>query len=92
MKKKHTQALHVSVIGIDGSGKSTFAASLPMLLAAEYQLQAGGAGETYVVNTPDEDHLTSGFTPDGLPFTARISPCSSAGPKNSPIIDAFIRS
>ena len=38
MKKKHTQALHVSVIGIDGSGKSTFAASLPMLLAAEYQL------------------------------------------------------
>ena len=24
MKKKHTQALHVSVIGIDGSGKSTF--------------------------------------------------------------------
>jgi len=73
MKKKHTQALHVSVIGIDGSGKSTFAASLPMLLAAEYQLQAGGAGETYVVNTPDEDHLTSGFTPDGLPFTARIS-------------------
>ena len=73
MKKKHTQALHVSVIGIDGSGKSTFAASLPMLLAAEYQLQAGGAGETYVVNTPDEDHLTSGFTPDDLPFTARIS-------------------
>ena len=44
MKKKHTQALHVSVIGIDGSGKSTFAASLPMLLAAEYQVQAGGAG------------------------------------------------
>ena len=41
--KKHTQALHVSVIGIDGSSKSTFAASLPMLLAAEYQLQAGGA-------------------------------------------------
>ena len=34
MKKRENQTLHVSVVGIDGSGKSTFAASLPMLLAA----------------------------------------------------------
>ena len=73
MKKRENQTLHVSVIGIDGSGKSTFAASLPMLLAAEYELQAGGAGETYVVNGPEEDHLTTGFAPEGIPFTARIS-------------------
>ncbi len=73
MKKRENQTLHVSVIGIDGSGKSTFAASLPMLLAAEYELQAGGAGETYVVNCPEEDHLTTGFSPEGIPFTARIS-------------------
>jgi len=66
-------SLHVSVIGIDGSGKSTFAASLPMLLAAEHNLLAGGAGETYVVNGPEEDHLTTDFTPDGLPVMARIS-------------------
>ena len=66
-------SLHVSVIGIDGSGKSTLAASLPMLLAAEYNIMAGGAGETYVVNGPEEDHLCDGFTPDGLPLTARIS-------------------
>ncbi len=72
--KRHThKTLHVSVIGIDGSGKSTFAASLPMLLAAKFKLQAGGAGEAYVVNGPEEDHLTPGFAPDGLPFTARIS-------------------
>ena len=66
-------SLHVSVIGIDGSGKSTLAASLPMLLAAEYNIMAGGAGETYVVNGPEEDHLCDEFTPDGLPLTARIS-------------------
>lgn len=73
MKKYEDKTLHISVIGIDGSGKSTFAASLPMLLAAEYELQTGGAGETYVVNCPEEDHLTTGFTPEGIPFTARIS-------------------
>ena len=73
MKKYEDKTLHVSVIGIDGSGKSTFAASLPMLLAAEYELQAGGAGETYVVNCAEEDHLTTGFAPEGIPFTARIS-------------------
>ena len=66
-------SLHVSVIGIDGSGKSTFAASLPMLLAAEHNVLAGGAGDTYVVNGPDEDHLTAGFAPEGLPVMARVS-------------------
>lgn len=73
MKRNKENTLHISVIGIDGSGKSTFAASLPMLVAAEYELQAGGAGETYVVNGPEEDCLTSGFAPEGIPFTARIS-------------------
>ena len=73
MNDRENQTLHVSVIGIDGSGKSTFAASLPMLLAAEYEMQAGGAGETYVVNCPGEDHLTNGFAPEGIPFMARIS-------------------
>jgi hypothetical protein len=73
MNDRENQTLHVSVIGIDGSGKSTFAASLPMLLAAEYEMQAGGAGETYVVNCPEEDHLTNGFAPEGIPFMARIS-------------------
>ncbi|HCU87917.1 MAG TPA: hypothetical protein DGP39_10325, partial [Verrucomicrobiales bacterium] len=61
MKKYEDKTLHVSVIGIDGSGKSTFAASLPMLMAAQYELQAGGAGETYLVNCPEEDHLTNDF-------------------------------
>ena len=44
-----------------------------MLLAAEHNLLTGGAGETYVVNGPEEDHLTTGFTPDGLPVMARVS-------------------
>ena len=66
-------ALQVCVIGIDGSGKSTLAASLPMLLAAEYNLLAGGVGETFVVNSPDEDLLTTGFQPEGRPWMAGVA-------------------
>jgi signal recognition particle GTPase len=49
--------LHVCILGIDGSGKSTISAALPAILAAEMGLVAGAAGETFRVSDPDEDHL-----------------------------------
>jgi hypothetical protein len=65
--------LHVCVLGIDGSGKSTISAALPAVLAAEAGLVAGAAGETFRVCGPEEDHLAPKFHPDGLPLSARLS-------------------
>jgi hypothetical protein len=65
--------LHVCVLGIDGSGKSTISAALPDILAAEMGLVAGAAGETFRVSGPEEDHLAPKFHPDGLPVSARLS-------------------
>jgi SAM-dependent methyltransferase len=65
--------LHVCVLGIDGSGKSTICAALPTILAAEVNLVAGEAGETFRVCEPDEDHLAPKFHPDGLPVSARLT-------------------
>ena len=65
--------LHVCVLGIDGSGKSTVVAALPGLLAAEGGFVAGSAGESFRIVAPDEDHLALKFYPDGLPIMARLS-------------------
>ena len=65
--------LHVCVLGVDGSGKSTVAAALPAILAAEMNLVAGAAGEAFRLVSPAEDHLTPEFHPEGLPITARLA-------------------
>jgi len=65
--------LHVCVLGIDGSGKSTITAALPYILAAELNLRAGSAGEAFWIVEADEDHLAPRFHPDGLPITGRMS-------------------
>ncbi len=65
--------LHVCVLGIDGSGKTTLAISLPTILAAEMGIRAGWAGETFAICDPDEDHLAPGFHPEGFPLQARLS-------------------
>ena len=65
--------LHVCILGIDGSGKSTISAALPSILAAETGLVVGGAGEEFRVVGPGEDHLSPRFHPDGLPVSARLS-------------------
>jgi hypothetical protein len=65
--------LHICVLGIDGSGKSTISSALPAILAAEMGLVAGAAGETFRVCGPDEDHLAPEFHPDGLPVSARLT-------------------
>jgi cytidylate kinase len=65
--------LHVCILGIDGSGKSTISAALPTVLAAEVSLVAGAAGETFNVCGPDEDHLAPKFHPDGLPISSHLT-------------------
>ncbi len=65
--------LHVCVLGIDGSGKSTITAALPNILAAELNLRAGSAGEEFRMVEADEDHLALRFHPDGLPTTGHLS-------------------
>src|SRR6185503_11248116 len=66
-------SLHVCVLGIDGSGKSTVVAALPSILAAETGSVVGSAGDSFRIVAPDEDHLASRFHPDGLPLSARLS-------------------
>src|SRR5262249_19810073 len=65
--------LQICILGIDGSGKTTVASALPMILAAELGLPAASAGEEFRVCAPDEDHLAPHFEPDGLPPAARLS-------------------
>ncbi|MEW5852723.1 MAG: hypothetical protein AB2A00_28315 [Myxococcota bacterium] len=65
--------LHVSLLGIDGSGKSTVARTLPSLLSAESGLTVGLAGEQFRLTGPEQDHVTDGFEPPGLPVTARLN-------------------
>jgi shikimate kinase len=65
--------LHICILGVDGSGKSTVTAALPAILAAEADLVAGAAGEDFRVCVADEDHLAPGFYPEGLPLSARLS-------------------
>ena len=66
-------SLHVCVLGIDGSGKSTVVTTLPAVLAAEHGLVVGSASDSFRIAAPDQDHLASGFCPDGLPIAARLS-------------------
>ncbi len=66
-------ALHICILGIDGSGKSTITSSLPTILASELNLRVGSTGDAFRVVEAGEDHLAPGFHPDGLPFTARLS-------------------
>jgi len=66
-------SLHVCVLGIDGSGKSTVVAALPAILAAETGSVVGSAGDSFRIVAPDEEHLAPRFHPDGLPLSARLS-------------------
>lgn len=66
-------SLHVCVLGIDGSGKSTVVSALPAILAAETGFVVGAAGDSFRIVAPDQDHLAPQFYPDGLPSSARLS-------------------
>ena len=65
--------LHVCVLGIDGSGKSTVVSALPAILASETGFVVGSAGESLRIVAADQDHLASQFYPDGVPIAARLS-------------------
>jgi hypothetical protein len=66
-------SLHVCILGIDGSGKSSVVAALPGILAAETGCVVGSAGDAFRIVGPQEDHLASHFYPDGLPLRARLA-------------------
>jgi len=68
-----TNTLKVAVLGIDGSGKSSLAQALPVVLAAELEIVAGAAGDDYWVFGPDQDHLAPRFRPKGLPLAGGLS-------------------
>ena len=66
-------SIHIAILGIDGSGKSTVSATLPALLAAELKVTAGSAGEEFRITTAAGDHLGPSFDPKPLPLSMRLS-------------------
>ena len=66
-------SIKISIIGIDGCGKSTLAAALPNLVAAELGLPAATASDELRCAAPDGDLLLPGFAPDGKGCAARIA-------------------
>jgi SAM-dependent methyltransferase len=65
--------VHIAVVGIDGSGKSTLTHSLAALIAAECGLVAGSAsGPEAWVRAPSHDLCGPGFHPWGRPMAARL--------------------
>ncbi|MEP7104523.1 MAG: hypothetical protein ABI838_01580 [Chloroflexota bacterium] len=75
--------LRVAVLGIDGSGKSSLAQGLPVVLAAELGVIAGSAGEEFWVYGPDQDHLAPRFHPRGFPLAARLSKLAKSAAKRA---------
>lgn len=65
-------SLYVSIIGIDGSGKSTVTSALADLVAAELGVTVATVGDDFRCKTPEEDLLLPGFAPDGEIWAARL--------------------
>jgi thymidylate kinase len=65
--------VHVAILGIDGSGKSTLSAALPALLAAETGCRAGALGDHLLLVEPDRDLAAPGFEPEGVPLALRLA-------------------
>ena len=63
----------VSIIGIDGSGKSTLTPLLAKLITAECNLTTLAVGDDYWGNAPEEDLFRPGFMPHGIVPTARLT-------------------
>ena len=65
-------SLYISIIGIDGSGKSTLIPPLTNLITAELGLTTTAVGDDCWGKTPEEDLFRPGFTPDGELFSTRL--------------------
>jgi len=73
--------LYISVIGIDGSGKSTVTPALADLAAAELGVTAVAIGDDVWCKTPEEDLLLPGFAPEGEILAARLGRLLRKGAK-----------
>jgi len=74
-------SLYVSIIGIDGSGKSTVTPALADLVAAELGVTAVAVGDDFRCKTPEEDLFLPGFAPDGEILAARLDRLFRKGAK-----------
>ena len=66
-------SLYISIIGIDGSGKSTLTAALTDLVPGELGATAAAVGNGISCRAPDQDLFLPGFMPDGEPGAARLA-------------------
>jgi len=66
-------SLHVCILGIDGSGKSTVVNGLPDMLAGRAGVRVASIGDSHRVSDPEQTILSPGFRPGGVPLTARVA-------------------
>ncbi len=74
-------SFHISIIGIDGSGKSTVTPALANLIAAEFGLTTIAIGDDYRGQSPQEALFQPDFMPDGKLFTMRLGQLFRRGAK-----------
>lgn len=65
--------LYIPIIGIDGSGKSSLAAHLPRIVAAELGIRAVSLTEDLWGHAPEEDLFRPGFVSTSEPLSFKIS-------------------
>lgn len=66
-------SLIISIIGIDGSGKSTLTPLLAKMITAELGLTTLAIGDEVWGNTPEEDLFRPNFMPEGIVPTVRFA-------------------
>ena len=64
---------HISILGIDGSGKSTITDILPSILAGELNTTVASAGDAFKIIANDHDICGPNFYPRALPWQVRVS-------------------
>jgi deoxyadenosine/deoxycytidine kinase len=65
--------MHISILGIDGSGKSTITDTLPSILAGELNTTIGSAGDVFKIIANDQDIYGPDFCPRALPWQVRVA-------------------
>ncbi len=74
-------SFYISIIGIDGSGKSTATPALANLIAAEFGLTTIAIGDNCRGQSPQETLFQPGFMPDGKLLTIRLGQLFRRGAK-----------
>jgi hypothetical protein len=65
--------MHISILGIDGSGKSTITDTLPSILAGELYTTVAGTGDVFKIISNDQDICGPDFYPRSLPWQVRVA-------------------